>query len=142
VPVEDVVSVLRKLHLVLVPDGLLLDTQPVSRHADVKASSGRLGALDMSEWRLTIDRVSRRVRQTIREGLFTLVRREYFTVTDQFDNGAEVLDEAPSWAGVRLDSALAGRLARERGEVQIDQTVRLQVLQPQIRLDQMNTPTV
>lgn len=121
-------NVLRKLHLALVPAGLLLDTQPVSRHADVKASSDRLGALDMSEWRLTINQVNRLIRRTIREGLFKLEHREYFTVTDEFDSGAEVLEEAPSWAGVKLGRALRTRLPRERERVQIDQTVRLQVL--------------
>jgi hypothetical protein len=132
VPPEDVVNVLHKLHLALVPGGLLVDTQPISRHATVNASHGQLGALDMSEWRLTINHVNRVIRRTIREGLFKLVHREYFTVTDEFDTGTEALHEAPNWVGVKLDRALARRLGREHGQVQMDQTVRLQVLKSTI----------
>ena len=41
---------LRNIHSALVPDGLLVDTQPVGSHPRVAANGDALGTLDVQEW--------------------------------------------------------------------------------------------
>ena len=60
-PVEGVVHALRQLHVALVPGGIVVDTQPLSPRSPVDDDRGRLGRLDMRDWRKTseIDLVSK-----------------------------------------------------------------------------------
>lgn len=41
---------LRNIQAALLPNGLLVDTQPISAHPRVIANGAELGALDMREW--------------------------------------------------------------------------------------------
>jgi hypothetical protein len=126
---EGVVNALRNIHEALVTGGLLIDTQPVSRRPRVEASSSELGRLDMSEWAGTIAQIDRLTEQTVRAGLFRLIREDRFTVTDQFPTGAELVAEVREWAGTQVDPTLAQRISRERRPVQVQQEVRLRVFQ-------------
>jgi hypothetical protein len=47
---------LRNIHVALVPNGLLVDTQPISAHPRVMANGTELGTLDMRERVETITR--------------------------------------------------------------------------------------
>jgi hypothetical protein len=123
------VNALRKLHEALVAGGLLIDTQPVSRRPRVGVGARELGGLDMSDWAGTIDQIDRLTEQTIRAGLFRVIREDRFTVTDQFPTGAELVAEVREWAGTQIDPTLAERISGEQQPVQVQQEVRLRVFQ-------------
>jgi hypothetical protein len=123
------VNALRKIHGALIVGGLLIDTQPVSPQPPVESDAGEFGRLDMSEWSRTIDEIDGLIQQTIRDGLFALVDQHKLTVTDQFDTGRELVEEASEWAGTRINPLQADRIARERQSVRVHQEVRLRVFQ-------------
>jgi hypothetical protein len=126
-----VVHALRNIHQCLVTGGRLIDTQPVSPQPPVDTDGDALGTLDMSEWARTIDQIDRLTAQTLRAGLFTIVAERRFTVSDQFDSGAELVAETRQWAGTHVDPALAGLIADQQRAVRLHQEVRLRVLQTQ-----------
>ena len=122
-------NALRKIHAALVPEGLLVDTQPLSPRPPVKLATGEeLGTLDMREWRDTIEAVDRRVNETIRDGLYALEAERRFIVTDADDDGRDFLKWVGDWQGTRIPPALARRLAATRGPVGVHQEVRLRLL--------------
>jgi hypothetical protein len=82
----------------------------------------------MTGWGRTIEQADRRVRRTLRDGLFILVLRGRFAVVDVFDSGAELLADAAGWAGTSIDPTLADRLAIEDQQVRVQQRVSLRVL--------------
>jgi hypothetical protein len=122
------VNALRKIHGALVAGGVVIDTQPVSRHPPVETDAGELGTLDMSEWARTIEEVDRLTERTVNAGLFTVVDQRRFSVTDHFDTGAEAVAEVREWAGTHVDPALAERIASAKLPVRVHQQVRLRVL--------------
>jgi hypothetical protein len=128
VPSEGVVNALQKIHDALVPGGLVIDTQPLSAEPAVDSQAGPLGALDMREWAQTIARIDRRVEQTIRDGLFDLEDERRFIVSDEYDDGAELVVETSEWAGTRLDDTLAELLRSQPRPVRLYQQIRLRLL--------------
>jgi hypothetical protein len=66
------VHALRNIHAVLVPEGLLVDTQPISAHPRVTVDAAELGRLDMREWIETIRAVEQRITEGIVAGLYEL----------------------------------------------------------------------
>jgi hypothetical protein len=66
------VHALRNIHASLAPDGLLVDTQPISPHPRVTINDTELGTLDMREWVETIQAVEERVNETMAAGLYEL----------------------------------------------------------------------
>jgi hypothetical protein len=123
------VNALRKIHGSLVAGGVMIDTQPVSRHPPVETDAGELGTLDMSEWARTIEEIDRLTEQTISAGLFTVVDQRRLSVTDRFDTGAELVAEVREWAGTQIEPTLVERIARAKLPVRVHQEVRLRVLQ-------------
>jgi hypothetical protein len=81
----------------------------------------------MSDWLGTIDRIDRLAEQTIRAGLFRVIREDRFTVTDQFPTGAELIADVRGWAGTQIDPMLAQWISGERGPIHVQQEVRLRV---------------
>ncbi len=63
---------LHNIHTALAPDGILVDTQPVSARPPVAADGVILGTLDMREWLDTIQAVDERFAETIGAGLYEL----------------------------------------------------------------------
>jgi hypothetical protein len=122
------VHALRNIHALLAPDGLLVDTQPVSPHPRVTANDAELGALDMRAWVETIQAVDGRVHETIATGLFELTDERDILVTSTFDDGPDCLAITGAWQGTRVPELLADRLAGLRDEVAVEQLVRLRVL--------------
>jgi hypothetical protein len=122
------VHALRTIHASLAPDGLLVDTQPISPHPRVTANGAELGTLDMREWVETIHAVDERVNETIAAGLYELTDERDLLVTSTFDDGPDCLAITGAWQGTHVPELLADRLADLRDEVAVEQQVRLRVL--------------
>jgi hypothetical protein len=122
------VHALRNIHSALVPNGLVVDTQPISAHPRVTGNGGELGALDMREWIETIQAVDERVNQTIVTGLYHVADERELVVTSIFDDGPNCLEIAGSWRGTRVPQPLADRLAATPDPVALEQQVRLRLL--------------
>jgi hypothetical protein len=122
------VHALHNIHASLAPDGLLVDTQPISPHPRVTANGAELGALDMREWIETIHAVDERVNEAIATGLYELTDERDLLVTSTFDDGPDCLAITGAWQGTRVPELLTDRLADLRDEVAVEQQVRLRVL--------------
>ena len=120
---------LRNIHAVLVPNGLLVDTQPISPHPRVTADDAELGALDMREWIETIRAVDERVDEAIVAGLYKLTAERELVVTSTFDDGQDCIEIAGSWQGTQGPTPLTDRLAAIHGRVTLEQRVRLRAFQ-------------
>ncbi len=94
----------------------------------VESQAGPLGALDMREWTQTIATIDRRVEQTMRDGLFDLEHERRCVVTDEYDNGGELVAETSEWAGTRLDEAFAELVRSQPRPVRLHQQIRLRLL--------------
>ena len=119
---------LRNIHAALVPDGLLVDTQPIGLQPRVAASGDELGTLDMHEWIETIHAVDERVDETIATGLYEKTDEQTLVIRSTFDDGADCLEITGTWQGTSVPQPLADRLAAMRDQVTIDQQVSLRVL--------------
>jgi hypothetical protein len=122
------VHALRNIHAALAPDGLLVDTQPISAHPPVVAEGVELGRLDMRAWVDTIRSVDERLTETITAGLYDPRHEEHFVVTDRFDDGRACLDTLNSWRDTQVPPPLASRLEATHTPVSVDQDVRLRLL--------------
>jgi hypothetical protein len=122
------VNALRRIHAVLVPGGVVVDTQPVSARPLVEADGRELGRLDMREWRKTIDAVDALTARTIDEGLFAVETERSFTVADTSDDGPALVETVSGWRGTRVRGALALRIAAAPPPISVHQEVRLRVL--------------
>lgn len=121
---------LRNIHAVLVPNGLLVDTQPISAHPRVTADGAELGELDMREWVETIHAVDERVNETVVAGLYELTAERELVVRSTFDDGQDCIEIAESWQGTQVPRPLMDRLAAIRGHVALEQQVRLRAFRP------------
>jgi hypothetical protein len=122
------VHALRNIHRVLVPDGVLVDTQPVGRRPRVGVNGDDVGTLDMREWVKTIRAVDESVAETIAAGLFEQTHERMLVIRDTFDNGPDCLEIIATWRGTFVPPPLADRLAAVRNQVTVDQRVRLRLL--------------
>ena len=119
---------LRNIHAALVPGAILVDTEPVSPHPPVTADGARLGALDMREWRQTIEAVDGRVAETVAAGLYALEYAQSFTAVDTFDDPAECMETLNEWRGTHVPAPLARRIRGARPPLTVAQEVRLRLL--------------
>ena len=119
---------LRNIHTALAPDGILVDTQPVSASPPVASDGGELGTLDLHDWLDTIHAVDERFAETIAAGLYELEHESWFVVTDSYDNGPECLDIVSGWRGTRVSPEVMQRLAASTSPVSVQQAVRLRLL--------------
>jgi hypothetical protein len=122
------VNALRRIHAVLVPNGLVVDTQPVSARPSVEAGGRQLGPLDMREWRVTIDAVDVLVAETIDAGLFAMEVERCFTVADTSDDGPGLVESVSGWQGTSVPNALARRIEAATPPIGVHQEVRLRLL--------------
>jgi hypothetical protein len=122
------VHALRNLHAALAPDGILVDTQPVSARPPVASAGGKIDTLDMRDWLDTIHAVDELVAETIVGGLYELRYESRFVVADTYDNGPECLDTVSSWRGTRVPPGVSRRLADATSPVTVQQEVRLRLL--------------
>jgi hypothetical protein len=122
------VHALHNIHAALVPDAILVDTQPVSARPPVAADDVTLGTLDMREWLGTIQAVDKLVAETIADGLYELQHESRFVVTDSYDNGPECLETVAGWQGTRVPNNVSTGLANTTARVTVEQDVRLRLL--------------
>jgi hypothetical protein len=122
------VHALRNIHAALAPDGILVDTQPVSASPPVASDGGELGSLDMHDWLDTIHAVDERFAETIAAGLYELEHESWFVVTDTYDNGPECLDIVSGWCGTRVPPDVTQRLAAATSPVSVEQEVGQRLL--------------
>jgi hypothetical protein len=122
------VHALRNIHAALVPDGLLVDTQPIGSQPRVAAKGDELGMLDMHEWIETIHAVDERVDETVATGLYDKTNERTLLIRSTFDDGPDCLEITGTWRGTRVPQPLADRLAAVCDPVVVDQHVRLRVL--------------
>lgn len=118
---------LHNIHAALTPDGLVVDTQPLSPHPPVAADGAELGTLDMREWRDTIRAVDHLIAEVVDAGFYETQHEARFTVTDAFDNGHECLETVSSWRETRVPSSLVSRLGATQAPVTVEQEVRLRL---------------
>ena len=78
---------LHKIHAVLAPGAILVDTQPVSARPEVASNGVSLGSLDMRAWLDTIQAVDELLAETVRIGLYALQHESRFVVADPFGDG-------------------------------------------------------
>ena len=121
-------NALRKIHAVLIPGGVVVDTQPVSARPLVEAEGRELGRLDMRDWRKTIDAVDALTARTIDDGLFELEAERCFTVVDTSDHGPALVETVSGWQGTSVPGTLARRIAAATPPISVHQEVRLRVL--------------
>lgn len=122
------VDALRILHHALVPDGRVVDTQPLSPRPAVFTRGRRLGSLDMRQWARTVASVDSEMQRALGEGLFALDPEVRIVVTDTFDSGSECLDEVREWAGTTVPRALEARIRAAPSPITLEQEVRLRLL--------------
>jgi hypothetical protein len=122
------VHALRNIHAALVPDGLLVDTQPLSPFAPVRADGRQLGDLDMRDWVDEVRAVDEQFDEAIAAGLYRVEHEQRFTVADAFDNGPECLEIVSAWSGTHVPSALSARLESTEMPVTVEEEVRLRLL--------------
>ncbi len=119
---------LRNIQAALAPDGIFVDTQPVSARSLVASEGSELGTLDMHDWLDTIQAVDERFAETIAAGLYELEHESWFVATDTYENGPECLETVSGWRGTRVPSGVAQRLAATTSAVTVQQEVRLRLL--------------
>ncbi len=119
---------LHNIHAALTPDGLLVDTQPLSPHPSAAADGAELGTLDMREWLDTIRAVDHLIAEVVDAGFYETQHEARFVVTDAFDNGRECLETASSWRQARVPRPLASLLETTTATVTVEQEVRLRLL--------------
>jgi hypothetical protein len=124
------VHALRRIHAALVPGGVVVDSQPISAEPPVIAADGRLGQLDMREWRMTIDAVDELTARALEDGLFAIESEHMIEVADEFDSGAEFVEIVGAWRGTRIPPAVVERADSARPPVRVAQAVRLRLLRP------------
>lgn len=119
---------LHNIHSALIPNGLLVDTQPIASHLRVTANGAALGTVDMRAWIETIQAVDERIDETIATGLYEPVAERNLVVASMFDDGPECLAITGAWRGARVPKRLADRLADLPDPVAVEQQVRVRVL--------------
>lgn len=123
------VDALTRIHAALVPDGVLVDTQPVSARLPVALAGKPIGELDDDEWLETVAAVGVEIEKTLgASGLFDPRHEEHYTVVHEFGSGGECLDVVGSWAGTHVPADIAARLQKTFTRVTVEHDVRLRVL--------------
>jgi hypothetical protein len=122
------VHALRNIHSALVPNGLLIDTQPISAHPTVTADGAAVGSLNMREWIETIRAVDERINETLATRLYELADEREFVVTSIFNDGPDCLEIAGTWQGTQVPQPLAQQLSATSLPIGLEQHVRLRLL--------------
>jgi hypothetical protein len=122
-----VVDALTRLHAALVPDGVLVDTQPVSLRLPVALEEERIGELEDGEWLEIVAAVDAEIERAIATGLFELRHEERYLVVHEFGSGDECLDEVGSWVGTFVPPEVAARLTHASGRATVEHDVRLRL---------------
>lgn len=83
---------LRHVHRLLVPGGTLVDLHPVEEER-LEARGRALGVIEEAEWvNVDLPNSEARLRDAIREGLYTLEAEDSFELLQHFDTTEDLLD--------------------------------------------------
>jgi hypothetical protein len=124
---EGVVNALRRIHAVLVPGGVVVDTQPVSARPRVEAEGTELGTLDIANGGRP-PMPSTGSRQRRRRWPLRAQAERRFIVADTADDGPALVDALSGWHGTSVPGALARRIAAADPPISVYQHVRLRLL--------------
>jgi hypothetical protein len=122
-----VVDALTRIHAVLVPGGVLVDTVPVSLRLPVFLGDDRVGELEDDEWLETVAEVDGELENVVEAGLFELSHEERYGIVHEFASGDECLDVVGSWGGTSVPAEVAARLARAATRTTVEHDVRLRL---------------
>ena len=122
------VDALTRLHAALVPEGLLVDTTPVSLRLPVALDDEPIGELEDDVWLETVVAVDTEIEKALAAGLFELQHEERYVVVHEFGSGAECLDVVAGWAGTNVPEEVAARLRGSDSRVTVEQDTRLRLL--------------
>jgi hypothetical protein len=114
------VDVLRRIHRVLVPGGVVLDMRPGLDHGVVVADGEPLGRLSDREFLRGSRALDRAVRGALRAGLFVREDMTTFVWVHRFDAAEELLAEAESWR-TPITGRVRERVERARGPFEVCQ---------------------
>ena len=123
------VDALTRIHAVLVPGGVLVDTQPVSLRLPVTLGGKPIGDLEDEEWLEMVAAVDAEIDDVVAGGLFEPRYEERYSVVHRFDSGSECLDEVSSWTGTTVPADIAARLAQGPGAATVAHDVRLRLFE-------------
>jgi hypothetical protein len=123
-----VVDALTRVHAALVPDGVLVDTQPVSLRLPVALEGEPIGELEDEEWLEIVAAVDAELEKALSAGLFALQHEERYAVVHEFGSGPECLAVVETWAGTHVPEDIAARLAGHSARVTVEHDVRLRLL--------------
>ena len=121
------VDALNRIHAALSPDGVLVDTVPVSLRLPVVLDGELVGELEDEEWLETVAAVDGEVEKAIQAGLFELRHEERYRVVHEFGSGDECLDVVGSWGGTTIPAGVAVRLEQAPGRTTVEHDVRLRL---------------
>jgi hypothetical protein len=123
-----VVDALTRIHAALVPDGVLVDTQPVSPRLPVALDGEPIGELEDDEWLEMVAAVDAELEKALAAGLFELLHEERYAVVHEFGSGDECLEVVGSWAGTEVPAEVTGRLQHASARTTVEHDVRLRLL--------------
>lgn len=121
------VDALTRIHAALVPDGVLVDTTPVSLRLPVALDGEPVGELEDDEWLETVAAVDEEIEKAVAAGLFELEHEERYGIVHEFGSGDECLEVAGSWGGTTVPAAVAARLERAPARATVEHDVRLRL---------------
>ena len=121
------VDALTRIHAVLVPGGVLVDTVPVGVRMQVFLDGERVGELEDDEWLETVAAVDGELEKVVAAGLFELSHEESYMIVHEFGSGAECLDIVGSWGGTSVPGDVAARLERTAARTTVEHDVRLRL---------------
>jgi hypothetical protein len=122
-----VVDALSRLHAALVPDGVLVETTPVSLRLPVAVDGEPVGELDDDAWLETVAAVDSEIDWAVSAGLFELRHEEQYGIVHEFSSGDECLEIVGSWGGTTVPVAVAARLEEAPVRTTVEHDVRLRL---------------
>jgi len=122
-----VVDALTRIHAALVPDGVLVDTTPVSLRLPVFLDGKPVGELDDDEWLETVGAVDAEIERAVAAGLFELTHEERYGIVHEFGSGDECLEVVSSWGGTTVPAPITARLEGATARTTVEHDVRLRL---------------
>ena len=121
------VDALNRIHAALAPDGVLVDTVPVSLRLPVSLDGELVGELEDEEWLETVAAVDGELKAVVDAGLFELRHEERYDIVHAFGSGDECLEVVGSWGGTTIPADVAVRLEHAPGRTTVEHDVRLRL---------------
>ena len=121
------VDALTLIHDALVPDGVLVETTPISLRLPVALDGEPVGELEDEEWLEAVAAVDREIEKTVACGFFEPTYEERYGILHEFSSGDECLQVVGSWGGTTVPAAVTARLEHASGRATVEHDVRLRL---------------